>query len=115
MTRRPAPSAATPSRRSSPTGTVAGGTTRRSWDVIVVPPDADAWTASTDCDESDPMVHPGANELAGNGVDDDCDPGTPDAPPGGLTGSMWGWGMTTGTGNGKASHSNTFTPPRTRW
>jgi hypothetical protein len=75
-------------------GTVAGGATHRSWDVEVVRPDADhdGWTATTDCDDADPAVHPTANELLGNGIDDDCDPGTPDAPPGGLTGSMWSWG-----------------------
>ena len=75
-------------------GTASGGATRRSWDVVVVRPDADhdGWTATPDCDESDPAVHPTANELLGNGIDDDCDSGTPDAPPGGLTGSMWSWG-----------------------
>ena len=75
-------------------GTVSGGATHRSWSVVVVRPDADhdGWTATPDCDESDPAVHPTANELLGNGIDDDCDAGTPDAPPGGLTGSMWSWG-----------------------
>ena len=37
-------------------------------------------------------MHPTANELLGNDVDDDCDASTPDAPPGGLTGSMMSWG-----------------------
>ncbi|MCA1656695.1 MAG: hypothetical protein LC713_03125, partial [Actinobacteria bacterium] len=75
-------------------GTVAGGTTRRSWDVFVVAVDGDGdgWTATTDCDDANFAVHRGANELLGNDVDDDCDPGTPDAPPGGLTGSIWSWG-----------------------
>jgi alpha-tubulin suppressor-like RCC1 family protein len=75
-------------------GTVSGGATHRAWDVEVVRPDADGdgWRATPDCDESDPAVHPTANELLGNGIDDDCDTGTPDAPPGGLTGSMWSWG-----------------------
>jgi alpha-tubulin suppressor-like RCC1 family protein len=75
----------------------AGGTTRRSWDVIVLDKDADedGWTKTTDCDETDPAVHPTANELLGNGTDDDCDAGTPDAPPGGLTGSMRSWGSNT--------------------
>ena len=31
-----------------------------------------------DCDDGDAEVHPGASELACNGVDDDCDPGTVD-------------------------------------
>ncbi len=85
-------------------GTTAGGSTRRAWTVEVVASDADGdgWTSTTDCDDSDPSVHRGVNELFGNGIDDDCDGGTPDAPPGGLTGSVWSWGSnhnaTIGTG-----------------
>ncbi|MBE0642189.1 MAG: hypothetical protein IH599_09140, partial [Bacteroidales bacterium] len=30
-------------------------------------------TDSTDCDDSDPAVHPQADEICGNGKDDDCD------------------------------------------
>jgi hypothetical protein len=75
-------------------GTASGGTTRRAWDVVVLAGDGDddGWTATTDCDEDDRAVHPTANERLGNGIDDDCDTATPDAPPGGLTGSMWSWG-----------------------
>ena len=89
------------------TASATGGTTRREWDVIVLEKDADddGWTKTTDCDETDPAVHPTANELFGNGIDDDCDAGTPDAPPGGLTGSMMSWGSNhNGTiGNGSSS------------
>ncbi|HEX5620850.1 MAG TPA: Calx-beta domain-containing protein [Solirubrobacteraceae bacterium] len=89
------------------TASAAGGTTRRAWDVIVLDKDADedGWTKTTDCDETDPAVHPTADERLGNGVDDDCDTGTPDAPPGGLTGSMMSWGSNhNGTiGNGSSS------------
>jgi alpha-tubulin suppressor-like RCC1 family protein len=86
-------------------GTVGGGTTRRAWDVIVLAPDADGdgWTATTDCDVSDAGVHPSSTERLGNGIDDDCDAATPDAPPGGLVGSILSWGAnhngTIGTGS----------------
>ena len=87
------------------------GRTRRAWDVIVLDrdPDEDGWTRTTDCDESDPAIHPTAIERLGNGVNDDCDASTPDAPPGGLAGSMRSWGSNhNGTiGNGS---SETFAP-----
>jgi alpha-tubulin suppressor-like RCC1 family protein len=64
------------------------------WELAVVDVDADAdgWTATSDCDDADAAINPGTFERIGNGVDDDCDPGTPDAPPGGLTGTPWSWG-----------------------
>ncbi len=34
--------------------------------------------AATDCDDGNASVNPGAVEVPGNGVDDDCNPGTPD-------------------------------------
>ncbi|MEZ4241360.1 MAG: FG-GAP-like repeat-containing protein, partial [Myxococcota bacterium] len=44
--------------------------------------DADGWVGvdrgGQDCDDDDASVHPGAAEVPYDGVDDDCDPATPD-------------------------------------
>jgi hypothetical protein len=37
---------------------------------------------SLDCDDTRPAVNPGATEIEGNGLDDDCNPSTPDIPLG---------------------------------
>ena len=59
-----------------------GGETRHAWMIGVVRPDndSDGWRANLDCDEANAFVHPEADEVAGNGLDDDCDPATPDGP-----------------------------------
>ncbi len=47
--------------------------------------DDDGFPAVDDCDDGDPAVNPGQTEIPGNGVDDDCNPGTPDTVPAGTT------------------------------
>ena len=63
----------------------AGGVTSHEWTLIVINPDGDGdgWRPPADCDDAKASVNPAAPEVAGNGVDDDCDPATADAggPP----------------------------------
>ena len=35
--------------------------------------DGDGWDVDEDCDDGDPSVHPGAEEVCNDGVDNDCD------------------------------------------
>ncbi|MFN3202856.1 MAG: MopE-related protein, partial [Bradymonadia bacterium] len=43
--------------------------------------DNDGFTDDVDCDDDDPAVNPGAEEIFDDGVDNDCNPETPDQPP----------------------------------
>jgi len=40
--------------------------------------DGDGYAADVDCDDTNPAVNPGATEVPYNGIDDDCNPATPD-------------------------------------
>ncbi len=45
---------------------------------VVTDTDMDGYIHLIDCDDNDPTVNPGAEEILYNGVDDDCDPATLD-------------------------------------
>ena len=47
--------------------------------------DHDGYAAPADCDDTDPAVNPGATEVLGNTVDDNCD-GYADSPDYGTVG-----------------------------
>lgn len=47
-------------------------------DSKVVDLDGDGFAWGIDCDDRNPAATPGAVEAAGDGVDNDCDPSTPD-------------------------------------
>jgi hypothetical protein len=50
------------------------------WPVVVAANDADGdgWTANVDCDDRVAAVNPGQQEVVGDGLDNDCNPATPD-------------------------------------
>ncbi len=52
-----------------------------------------------DCDGGNPDVHPGMTEIRRNGIDDDCDPGTPAYPePANTMAASYGSKSLTGSG-----------------
>ena len=59
---------------------MADGPTEQPAIVLHVDADGDGYTADVDCMDEDGAVYPGANEVVGNGKDDDCDPATLDNP-----------------------------------
>jgi len=57
-----------------------GGKVVHVWNIMVLEADndGDEWNNNTDCDDSNPDVNPGQDEVPGNGLDDDCNSETAD-------------------------------------
>jgi hypothetical protein len=54
-------------------GNVDPAAVRRTWTIAVPDADGDGFNANIDCNDTVAAVHPGANDAAGNGVDENCD------------------------------------------
>ena len=57
---------------------------RRTWTIAIPDADGDGFNANIDCNDGNAAVHPGGNDVAGNGVDENCDGA--DTPGGGSGG-----------------------------
>jgi Putative metal-binding motif len=54
-------------------GNVDASPISRTWTVLAVDTDGDGFNQRSDCDDSDPLIRPGAREVAGNDSDENCD------------------------------------------
>ncbi len=72
--------------------------------------DGDGYAQGYDCDDEDPAVNAGATEIPDNGVDDDCNPATPDSRGSGTattdTADTGGVGPIDGDQDGHASDTD---------
>ncbi len=84
-----------------------GGLSEVAWPIAVFfpDPDGDGWSSNLDCDETDAAVNPGATDVL-NGIDDDCNPSTPD---GGLPPEIVVGSAPSGTEGEAATLDATFT------
>jgi len=71
---------------------------RRTWTIAVPDADGDGFNANTDCNDGNASVHPGGNDVPGNGVDENCD-GADTPTSGGGTSSGGGGGGGGGGGS----------------
>jgi hypothetical protein len=55
----------------------------------LVDDDGDGYPSTTDCADLNNTVHPGAPEIAGNGIDDDCSAGDQPAKMSGVVSVSW--------------------------
>jgi hypothetical protein len=63
--------------RAGNTSTVAS----RSWTVAASDDDNDGFNARVDCNDANPIVHPGATEVPDDGIDQNCDGADDHVPP----------------------------------
>ena len=68
--------------------------------------DADGYASTSDCDDDDPSVHPGADELC-DGIDNDCDGFVDDDDPSGI-GETTSWADVDGDGFGDPSAASAW-------
>jgi hypothetical protein len=59
-------------RAVDPAGNV-GGPVSRSWTVAPPDADGDGFNALSDCNDANPAIHPGATDVPGDGIDQNCD------------------------------------------